>query len=183
MAATTHEVTGYQIREAIKRWRIRADVAAKQFNESLWVFESDKGAKATPEQVAKNFAEADRAVAVLQQLQDEYNTRITIRVNGKDLSLALAVKLLGGAGRLENMWRKAATDAGSESRYSRFHERPQMSRKTDEEYARRAVPQDKAIRFSDEAAQYASALRSGIALGNSQKITVGQEEYPAHLFV
>jgi hypothetical protein len=166
------EINGFQLREALKRWRIRRDVADKQFKDSLWGFADDKD-RPKPEEIAANFSQADMAIARLQELQQQFNSKVTIDVQGRTFTLVLAIKLVGGAGRVENMWRSAATDTGRNERYG--YSRAEMTRKQDEEHAQRRYDQKEAIKFSDEAARYASALRAGIATGNAQKITVGEE--------
>src|SRR3990167_8019674 len=133
------EVTGYTLREALKRWRIRRDVADKQFKDSLWAFASDEGQKVSSEQISKNYAEADYNLAKLQEIQQEFNRTVAIDVQGRKMTLALAIKLVGGVGRRESMWRNAATDTGRDRRYYGGRE---MSRSTDEEHAKRTVPQD-----------------------------------------
>jgi hypothetical protein len=172
------EVNGYQLREALKRWKVRKDVADKQFKDCLYGFKDDEAGKPTPQAVAENYQKADFAIAKIQELQQAFNAQTQIEVGGKRMTLSLAIKLVGGAGRLENMWRSAATDTGRETRYG--YDR-QMSRKADEEYARRRVKVEEAIKHSDQAAQYAASLRSAIATANSKTINV-PADVPAELF-
>ncbi len=172
------EVNGYQLRESLKRWTVRKDVADKQFKESLFGFKDDESGRPTPKQIAETFQKADFAVAKLQEVQQDFNRQTTIEVDGKKMTLALAIKLVSGAGRVENMWRSAATDTGRESRYG--YERT-MSRKADEVYAQRRVKVEEAIKFSDLAAQYASQLRSAIATANGKTILI-PADVPVELF-
>lgn len=156
-------INGYQIREALKRWRIRHEVSDKQFSESLFVFKSED--KLPPDKVIEDFKKADEAIALLETIQQGYNRQISMTVLGRAMTLDLAVKLVGGAGRVEKMWRTAATSTGRDRYSSR-----EMSRRADEEYAQRVVPQDQASLKADEAARYASALRAAIAEANSKTI-------------
>jgi len=171
----TREINGYQLREALKRWRIRRDVADKQFKEALWGFKDDEGGKPTPQAVAEAYEKADFAIAKLQELQQEFNRNTTVDVGGRRMTLALAIKLVGGAGRMENMWRTAATDSGRD-RYS-YRE---MTRKADEEHAKRRIKVEDAIGLSDKAANYASQLRSAIAAANARTIAV-PGDFPADI--
>lgn len=158
-------VTGIRLREALKRWRIKRDVADKQFTDSLWAFEEDQ--KATPQEVAKNFTEADMMIAKLQDVQAEYNRRVMVKVEGAEISLSAAIRLVGGAGRLESMWRRAATETG----LGRYSDR-ELSRPADEIRAKRVVSQANATIFSDNAARYAAALRTAIATGNATRLSM-----------
>jgi hypothetical protein len=156
------KISGYKLREALRNKRTLRDVLATRFNETLFQFEA--GAK--PQDVAKGFQEADQAVAMLEEAQQFYNQQVNVEVEGKTMTLVRAIKLVGGAGRLEKMWRSAATDTGRD-RYSSYRE---MSRKSDEEHARRMVSVDDAIELAQKAARFASALRSAIAEANARKV-------------
>lgn len=164
MVETLRKITGYQLREAIKRWELHKSTAAKQFDESLWAFEGDD--KASPGELADTFLKAEDAVAKLQTLQARYNLSVVVDVLGSKMSLCQAVKMVGGAGRHEKMWRNAATNSG-QCGYA-YGQNP-MSRKTDEVHAKRTVSVKEAIERADRAARLASALRSAIALGNGQE--------------
>ncbi len=142
------------------------DVAAKKFKESLWKFKGESAETQTPKQVADEFERADNNVALLETAQQAYNLNVEVRLGGKPYSLSFAVKKVGGAGRLDKMWRVAATDTG---RFSSYRE---MSRKADEEYAEKTVTDSDAIKWSGRASQFASSVREAIATGNSKEITM-----------
>lgn len=161
------QVTGYQLREAIKRWEMRKDTTAKQWDDALWTFEGEK--KTTPTDLADQYSTADANIALLQTAQTRYNLLVAVKVQGKDLSLSEAVKRVGGAGRLEKMWRSFATNNGRD-RYSRLDN----ERKKDSEYAKRTVTAAECLKKATVAAQYAGALRAAIAEGNSSKVDMAQ---------
>jgi len=161
------KVSGYQLRESLRRWKDRRDIFSRNFEESLWQFSDDE--KGHPVDRAKGYAEADRAVARLESAQQEYNLKTTIQLPNESVTLSVAVKLLGGAGRLTRMWRKGATDTGRD-KYSYRENR----RSKEDEFARRMVPQELAMQKADEAACYASALRAGIAEANGTSLDIEQ---------
>jgi hypothetical protein len=171
----TREINGYQLRESLKRWRTRRDVADKQFKESLWGFKDEEAGRPTPTALAESYEKSDFAIAKLQELQQDFNRNQVVEIAGRKMTLALAIKLVGGAGRLENMWRTAATDSGRD-RYSHR----EMTRAAGEERARRRLSVDEAINLSDKAASYASALRSGIAAANARMISL-PADFPADI--
>ena len=164
------QITGFQIREALKRWNLRLETADKQFKNSLWAFEGEQ--MIAPLEVGKNFKEADEAVARLENLQQRYNQKVEVDVLGKKMTLALAVKMIGGAGRREKMWRLAATDTGHE-RYSSYRD---MTRKADDIQAKRQITVEEAMKQADEAARFAGALRAAVATGNAKQVELDHTE-------
>jgi hypothetical protein len=157
------KVTGNQLREALRRAVFRRDIWEKQFNDSLFAFKGEE--KATPDEVVRNFEQADNQVAAIQDLQQQFNQQVTVPLEGREVTLSLAIKLVGGAGRREKMWRTAAS-GGEKDRYAGYN----RSRNKDTEEATLRVPQAEALKLADRAARYASALREAIALGNSQSM-------------
>ena len=170
------KINGFQIKETIGRWLLQRDTLANQFRDNLYAFEGED--KPNPENVMKRFDEADRNMARLQEIQQLFNQATKVEVQGKEVTLALAVKLMGGAGRRAKMWREAGP--GKPDRYSYRDERHERSRDTD--YAKRLVTVDDCVLHSIEASKYASALRNAMALGNSTDIEcetlgVGEAEH------
>lgn len=160
------QVNGYMLREAIKRWELRRSTSEKLFSQSLWRFEGDE--KADIMAMAKQYEDADVAVAVLQTAQVRLNEKVEapVKVKGKIVAMTLgeAVKRVGGAGRIEKMWRNVTTD--KQDRY----DREERSRDKDQIQAKRTVSQSVALEKATEAATYAGALRATIAEANSRNI-------------
>ena len=162
------KINGYQIREAIKRWRLQRDLASSQFDSSLYSFESEAGNTLSPEQVMKDFEAADRAIARLEEVQQRYNQTVRCDVQREEVTLALAVKLVGGAGRREKMWRSASTP--KRDRYAYRDET--RSRNKDTEYAQRTMSQEDCVTLSKASSRYASALRNAIARANNSEVDI-----------
>lgn len=159
-------ITGFALREAIKRFEMMRETSSKQWSDSLFVFENDKD-KVSPDDLMKTYQGAERAVAALQTCQARYNIQVKVRVLSEEMTLAEAVKLVGGAGRMEKMWKSHATNTGGD-RYSRS----ETSRSKDNEYAKRSISIKDALKRATEAAKYAGAVRAAIAEGNSTKVTL-----------
>lgn len=166
------KVSGYQIRESLARWVMERDTLSGQFSDSLFFFPEDKesGTKQKPKTVMSSFQDADLAVATLENVQQLYNQRIKCKVQGQDLSLAMCIKLVGGAGRRAKMWRDAASQ--KQDRYGRYDDRQQRSKDTI--YAERAMTPTEIKAEFDVATRYASALRNAIARGNSQDVDLSE---------
>lgn len=160
-------VTGIKLRETLRRWETRIAVATTQFPESLWQFPNDNRKLPLPRDLSQQIRDAAEAIASLQSAQQQYNLLNRIIVAKRDMSLAHAIKLLGYAGRFEKMWRLAATDTGKDKYSSRTNVRQQ-----DDIYADRQVSLVDALRMAEEAAAYASDLRTAFASANGKEIDV-----------
>lgn len=159
------QINGYQIREAIKRWMLQRDTFQSQFKDSLFAFEND--AKNPPLKIMNLFEAADYNVARLESIQQRFNQIVNVTVQKDTMPLTMAVKLVGGAGRREKLWRDAAIP-----KKDRYSYRDDTSRSKDNEYARSTITQEVAVQQSQDASRYASAIRNAIARGNSTDVNI-----------
>lgn len=160
------KLTGYRIRERLNALLIDHKIAADAFSGSLVYFEDD-GQGETPDSVASRFAEAERKVASLQAVQARYNLAVPVEVQGERMTLCEAIKRVGGAGRLEKMWR----DASSTLRATDWRGAP-VKRTKDEVVAKRALSPEECGKRAVKAARYAAALRAAVAQGNTTEIDI-----------
>ena len=159
------KVTGYQIREAIKRHELARDTAVQMFKKSQHVFEDEE--KVHPRDVMKQFKASEEAVVDLQEAQQKYNLTVTVDVQGSKMTLCSAVKRLGGAGRAEKLWRDSVVE--KEDRYAM---RENLERNKDVVRAKKVLTFDEAIDSANKAAGFAGALRAAVAMGNSKEMEV-----------
>jgi len=159
------KVTGYKLREEIRRNELQRDMAANIFKDSLHAFKEEE--KADPRALMQQFRNAEFHVAMLQEAQQRYNLKVTVDVQGRKMSLASAVKMLGGAGRAAKMWREAVGE--KEDRYSC---RNNLERQKDTETAKRTVSHEEALKEANKADAYAGSLRAAIALGNATETEI-----------
>jgi hypothetical protein len=159
------QVNGYQIREAIKRWTLYKDTIQAQFKDSLHYFDEDQ--KANPVAVMNELDKAEFAVAYLEEVQQRFNQIVQVTVLGEIMPLTRAVKLVGGAGRKEKMWRDASI-----KKKDRYSYDDKMSRSKDTEYAKSAISRSDAIAESAKASKFAAALRNAIARGNNSDVNI-----------
>ncbi len=158
------KITGFLLREAIRRHELRRDTAVNQFDDSLSKFPGED--KRSPDSITEEFVAAEAAVAKLQAAQSAYNLRVEVDVLGEKMTLCEAVKRLGGAGRIEKMWRTAA--GGKKDRYNSYN--PDNVRREGETRAERTVSVDAAMHRARKLAAVASALRAEIARGNLRDV-------------
>lgn len=158
------EVSGYQLREAAKVWMLRLTTVESQFEGSLIKFPGEN--KPAPIDLSVEIMRCEQAVALLNTAQAHFNLNTRVTVDGKSITLAQAIKLIGGAGRMEKMWRSAATGERTD-RYNRNN-----TRDKDSVVAIRTITFNEALEQAKKAAIYAGQLRSAIAEGNANKLDV-----------
>jgi hypothetical protein len=160
------KITGYKIREALRRWQLRRDTAEGQFNSTLFAFETDT--KPHPDEVAKLILDAEAAIATLQVGQTRYNLGVCVEVEGfGQLTLLACIKRVGGLGRLEKKWRAACT--AKEDRYA--YSDP-TTRDPTQLVARRVISFEEASKRTTALDKRLGALREAIAVGNAQLFEV-----------
>lgn len=157
------EITGYKLRAAIQNWTLIRETAVSQFKGSLRKFKGED--KYPPDVVMKDIREAEEFVARLQTAQARYNLDVMIDVEDARMSLCQAVKMIGGAGRIANLWKDATHEGGTRDMFGKhtFH------RDKDDEYAERTITVEDALRGASEAQQFFTALRAAVAQGNAEK--------------
>lgn len=159
------QVTGYELREAIKQWELRKDAANRVFDESLKIFPGEE--KPHPSKLIEQYLAAEVAIAQLQTAQSTYNLICSFDFEGRKISLCEAVKSLGGYSRVEKLWRTAA--GGKKDRYSYGDSNERDSTKI---YAVQVVTPMQGVEQATVAARRASALRAGIATSNATTVQV-----------
>ncbi len=157
------KTTGYALREAIKQFELRRDTAARAFNGTLKAFPDDK--KDKPTEVVAQFLTAEKAISRLQVAQMRYNLVVTVEVQGEKMTLAEAIKRIGGDARAEKMWRSAAGPAPERYGYNNDDVRdPNQVRAT------ATITAGEATKLASGAAKRAGAFRAAIAVGNAREI-------------
>lgn len=156
------QVTGYQLREAVKRATQRCEMARNVFKDSAVGFDDE--AK-DPIAAAAAFDKRGIDVAFLQALQQQYNQTVTlpgIKVRGMPVTLAVGVKLIGHAGAIEKEWRNMAA-----AKRERYGADPATERDTSKVYAKKLVTPDMAVARSEATGAFAAELRAAIAVANN----------------
>lgn len=162
------KVSGYMLREAIKEYELRSSAAATGFDRTLRAFPSEieKGLKDKPQEVVDRFLAAELAVARLQTVQAEYNLKVFLTVDGSQISLTQAVKMIGGLARAEKMWRSVASP--KKDRYG--YDDSDRERDPTKERSEAQISQKDAATLSSKLARKAGRLRAAIATANATEI-------------
>jgi hypothetical protein len=157
------KINGYVLQHAIRELESAREVAAQQFASNILQFESQEDKLELPEVFAR-FTTLESKIAQVQCAQARYNLAVQVEVLGQAMSLHQAVKLVGGAGRAEKMWKTVVK--GGEQTNHRYYSQ-ETSRTKENEYAKRSISVANALAHAKHAAKLASALRQAIQLGNA----------------
>jgi len=168
------KTTGYKLQHALRELHHTRDAAAGQFDQGKFTFEDDS--KPTSKAAFDRYEAIEARIAKLQTAQARYNLAITVEVQGEDMSLAEAVKRVGGAGRMEKMWRSVA--APKKDRYGGYGD--ENVRDAGQERAKPTCTVTEATGWAKTAARFASALREAIQVANAREIEI--ESLDAALF-
>lgn len=166
------KVNGFQIRESIKHWTLRREMAIKLFNDEGFIFQDET--KVIPAIRAAEVQKADEAVAKLESFQQLFNAAQSVTFNEASITLSQAVKMVAGIGRMENLWKAYASKGLSGQAASRrgYGESTNDVRKDGETHAVRVTPLETCIDAATKFARQQAALRALIASGNGHQIDV-----------
>ena len=159
------KIDGYALREAIKQWELRKEVAERAFTGSLHKFKDEE--KETPQQVVTAYLQAEDAISKLQVAQMRYNLAIKVEVQGAAMSLAEAIKRSGSAGRIEKMWKTATP----QERHHRYGE-DGLTRVPGQERAEGTIDVKTTVSLATQAGKRSGAFRAAIATANAVKAEI-----------
>jgi hypothetical protein len=161
------KVTGYKLREALRRWQLRRDAASGQFKDSLNAFPGEN--KPKPEDLAAAVLTAERAIAELQAGQAQYNMTVRVTVDGASLSLLQCIKQVGGIERAVAMWSDAAKL--KKDKYSFVRDDAGL-RGADKVAAQRTISYEDAAKHAAQHDRTRAAYVEAMAVGNASEISI-----------
>jgi len=157
------KLNGYKLRNAIQKYVHRREVLAQQFSNSLKVFPGE--VKPHPTETMSQYVDCEKTIARLQEAQTRYNASVVVNFMGEPTPLIYLVKMVGGLGRIEKMWRTAT---GKRDRYAYDDDR----RSKDEVYSQAVMTPTEILERSQVAASWCAAARESIAVGNATEIEI-----------
>lgn len=153
---------GYTLHRAIQHQETLRDLAQAEFPTTTTAFPLET--KPAPDEVMKRLTDAEYSIAALQAVLGAYNQRVRVTLaGGERISLAEAVKRVGGTSRIEKHWRKALSvpDYGYPS-----------EKEEGKTYAVQTLSTQEMQQRALAAAKIAAGLRQAINQANSTKITI-----------
>ena len=164
------KINGYKLRESMKRFELQRDAAEVRFPHSLYAFEGDK--KDSADSIMESLVKAEEGIANLQTVQSAYNLQVRVRVQGTEMTLCNAIKLMGGATRAENLWKIAA---GTKKARGSYDPGPQLVRQNDQTVAKAVLGPKGLLERATKASTYAAAIRSAVAQGNATELDLDMD--------
>jgi hypothetical protein len=160
------KTTGYKLQAAIREAQ-----EARTLNESRWAngqmaWPADVEKTTDPSKFIEEILLSEQKIARLQTAQAQYNLTVKVKVHCKEMLLHEAVKLVGGAGRVEALWKTAAKGDADTYRYGA------SVRDKDSIVAVRLISQETAMWEAAKAAKFARALREAIQAGNANLVDI-----------
>jgi len=165
------KVTGYSLRDAIKEQELEKETAEGAFSSSLRAF---PGETKDPVKLVERLEQAELKLCRLEVAQMRYNTLVVVEVQGEKMSLAEAIKRVGGAGRVEKMWKGAIQDKKNRFGDDEDYRDPTQVRPV------RTIESERAKDLARAAGKKANAFRAAIATGNGREVDI--ESLDASLF-
>ncbi len=158
------KVNGYQLRAALEEAKLVLATTNDQFGDCLYAFEGEE--KKTPQDVVGAIRSGEHRVAEIQALQEAYNQQVQVKVEGVEMTLALAIKVRGYASRIEALWKQAARGRQAD----RYYRDDPTKRDKESEYAKATITKDDAIASARTAARWTNALKTAIATANLTEV-------------
>lgn len=159
------KVTGYALRDALKQHELLRETAASEFSGSFKRFPDES--KALPVDIAKRVQGEEEKIAQLQSAQAVYNTRVRLTVEGQTLTLTEGIKLMGGAARIEKMWKGALPTSGNDQ--YRYRDE---TRDPNEIRAVATMATDEILHLALASGKRSAAFRTAISVANATEVEI-----------
>jgi len=160
------KTTGYMLRDAIRAWEIRRETASGSFNDSLRKFPGE--VKPTPAEIVTKIENCELSLAKLQTAQMQYNLSVEVEVKGTRMTLAEAIKRIGGIGRVQKMW-KTAIEGGAKDRHSIYGDDTRDPTQIRSEVT---IHRDDASKLATQARRNQGLFQAAIAVANDKSILI-----------
>lgn len=169
------KVTGYKLKEEIKKTNLTISMLENEFKNSKKKFEGED--KRSLDDITIDLFKAEEKVCKLQEATHRYNLKVADEVKpfGK-VTLSFIIKIVGPISRIEKRWRQLA--APKRDRH-RIYDDEYSVKDKDKEYAEKTYTQEQAGKQAHEWASRLAGVRSALALMNAQEIEL---DIPESLF-
>lgn len=167
------KTNGYKLREAIKVWETRKELAEQGLSKALFVFENDRDSICNAENPTfhwEGIEDAEQAIVRLQTAQAQYNLKVKVQVGEMSAPLAYGIKYIGAIQRFVKLW-KALLQKGTipDERYARQHA---WIRKEDEVHAKKTLEDEVCRANILHWKQEENKLRARIATANAEEVEI-----------
>ncbi len=161
------KVNGYKIQQALREAEQIRVVLTRRFQDSRHYFPGPGVEPPNLSVLMKDVIDVEARICMLQSVQTLYNTRVVVKVASAPgvNSLLIAVKAVGGLGRVEKLWRETA--APKQDRYDSYRDN---TRKQDDIVRQDSMKPERALEHAKAASRRASDIREAIAVANATEV-------------
>lgn len=167
MPQKMRRVNGYKLQHAIKELKEKRGVLFAVFDDCTRKFKDET--KRDPGVVASEIEECEAAIVALQAAQALYNSSVAVELFGQKVPLLIAIKMVGGLGRVEGIWRDVVKKLSGGNRTSY---QPLQTRDVDNEIEQFTVSLEVAQKKLQEASRRNQECREIVASGNAQWVEI-----------
>ena len=165
------KVTGSQLRKALVKYALRRDQAVKTFEENIYAFKDEHHPDL--KLVSKYLYDTMAAIAFIQTAQQEFNSKVFVQIGGQAVSLAVAIKMKAGIGRLKGLWDSAYGNPSDQFMgLRRARGISPKRREKDQEEQVRTVSTEAISEEVERLSMLMTEVQDAIASGNSQSAEV-----------
>ncbi len=161
------KINGYKIQHMLADLKQERETLTALFEKETRAFPGDE--RGDPMAVSEDLERCEAEIVHLQEIQNDYNHRVTVELAGKKVTLLAAIKLAGGLGRIEGMWRKLVGELSSSHR-SPYNDGLATRQKDKEETESFTVGLEVARTKLREATRHTRECKEAVAGGNGQVI-------------
>lgn len=172
------KINGYKLQHALADLKQERETLAALFDKETRAFPGDE--KGDLMAVSESLERCEAQIVHVQDVQTNYNRQVMIDLAGKSIPLSAAIKLAGGFGRIEGMWRKLVGEISSAHR-NPYNDGLATRVKDREETQVFTVSLDVARQKLREATKMTRECKEAVAGGNGNLIDVGDDPVLARL--
>jgi hypothetical protein len=172
------KINGYKLQHMLADLKQERDTLTALFDKESRAFPGDVAGDLMA--VSENLERCEAEIVHVQEVQNAYNRQVVVELAGKPVALAAAIKLAGGLGRIEGIWRKLVGEISSSHR-NPYGDALEKRVKDREETQVFTVSLDVARKKLREATKMTRECKEAVAGGNGQVIEIGGDPVVARL--
>lgn len=175
------KINGYKLQHMLADLKQERETLTALFDKETRAFPSDE--KGDPMAVSESLEKCESEIVHIQDIQASYNRQVMVELAGESIPLSAAIKLAGGLGRIEGLWRKLVGEISSSHRNpynDGLATRPAPGAQTQETQVF-TVSLDVARKRLREATKLTRECKEAVAGGNGQAVDIGDDPVVARL--
>ena len=172
------KINGYKLQHMLADLKQERETLTALFDKETRAFPSDE--KGDLMAISDNLEKCEAEIVHVQEVQNAYNRQVMVEMAGKPVALSAAIKLAGGLGRIEGIWRKLVGEISSSHR-NPYGETLAKRVKDREETQEFTISLGVARQRLREATKVTRECKEAVAGGNGRMVDIGDDPVVARL--